>query len=301
MAQAQSTPTAAIRPSISASDRLGFTLFLALTLHAIVVLGVGFTQSERNNVEPLPSLDIIIANSKSLEAVENPDYLAQVDQAGGGNADEKARPSAPVSAPTPIDQKGLSDQDRIESRKQQLTLSKLYFLTQQEADNSIQKSRQSRAQEAEQKPASEIDQRANKIARLQAEIREMSVNYAKRPRILTLTASTRKAVEASYLASWVQKVEQTGNLNYPSEARLRKLDGRLRMSVRINAEGELLDMQITSSSGNSILDEAAKQILRMTQPFPAFSDELRERADQIVIIRTWDFKSNRFRTKSGVS
>ena len=301
MAQAQSTPTPAIRPSISASDRLGFTLFLALTLHAIVVLGVGFTQSERSNVEPLPSLDIIIANSKSLEAVENPDYLAQVDQAGGGNADEKARPSAPVSAPTPIDQKGLSDQDRIESRKQQLTLSKLYFLTQQEADNSIQKSRQSHAQEAEQKPASEADQRASKIARLQAEIREMSVNYAKRPRILTLTASTRKAVEASYLASWVQKIEQTGNLNYPSEARLKKLDGRLRMSVHINAEGELLDMQITSSSGNSILDEAAKQILRMSQPFPAFSDELRERADQIVIIRTWDFKSNRFRTKSGVS
>jgi len=301
MAQAQSTPTRAIRPRISASDRLGFTLFLALTLHAIVVLGVGFTQSERSNLEPLPSLDIIIANSKSLEAVENPDYLAQVDQAGGGNADEKARPSAPVSAPTPIDQKGLSDQDRIESRKQQLTLTKLYFLTQQDADNSIQKSRQSHAQEAEQKPASEVDQRATKIARLQAEIREMSVNYAKRPRILTLTASTRKAVEASYLASWVQKVEQTGNLNYPSEARLKKLDGRLRMSVRINAEGEILDMEITSSSGNSILDEAAKQILRMAQPFPAFSDELRERADQIVIIRTWDFKSNRFRTKSGVS
>jgi periplasmic protein TonB len=301
MAQAQSTSTAPIRPSISASDRLGFTLFLALTLHAIVVLGVGFTQSERRNVEPLPSLDIIIANSKSLEAAENPDYLAQVDQAGGGNADEKARPSAPVSAPTPIDQKGLSDQDRIESRKQQLTLSKLYFLTQQEADNSIQKSKQSNAQEAQQKPASEADQRASKIARLQAEIREMSVNYAKRPRILTLTASTRKAIEASYLASWVQKVEQTGNLNYPSEARLKKLDGRLRMSVHINAEGELLDMQITSSSGNSILDEAAKQILRMAQPFPEFSDELRERADQIVIIRTWDFKSNRFRTKSGVS
>ena len=301
MAQAQSTPTRAIRPRISASDRLGFTLFLALTLHAIVVLGVGFAQSERSNLEPLPSLDIIIANSKSLEAVENPDYLAQVDQAGGGNADEKARPSAPVSAPTPIDQKGLSDQDRIESRKQQLTLTKLYFLTQQDADNSIQKSRQSHAQEAEQKPASEVDQRATKIARLQAEIREMSVNYAKRPRILTLTASTRKAVEASYLASWVQKVEQTGNLNYPSEARLKKLDGRLRMSVRINAEGEILDMEITSSSGNSILDEAAKQILRMAQPFPAFSDELRERADQIVIIRTWDFKSNRFRTKSGVS
>jgi len=301
MAQAQSIHPAVGRPRISASDRLGFTLFLALTLHAIVVLGVGFTQSERNNAEPLPSLDIIIANSKSFDTVENPDYLAQVDQAGGGNADEKARPSAPVSAPTPIDQKGLSDQDRIELRKQQITLSKLYFLTQQEADSATQKTRQSHAQDSDSNPASAVEQRASKIARLQAEIREMSVNYAKRPKILTLTASTRKAVEASYLASWVQKIEQTGNLNYPDEARLKKLEGRLRMSVRINADGEMLDMQITSSSGTSILDEAARQILRMSQPFPAFSDELRERADQIVIIRTWDFKSNRFRTKSGVS
>ena len=301
MAQAQSIRPAAVRPRISASDRLGFTLFLALTLHAIVVLGVGFTQSERSNAEPLPSLDIIIANSKSFDTVENADYLAQVDQAGGGNADEKARPSAPVSAPTPIDQKGLSDQDRIELRKQQITLSKLYFLTQQEADSAIQKTRQSHAQDSDSNPASAVEQRASKIARLQAEIREMSVNYAKRPRILTLTASTRKAVEASYLASWVQKIEQTGNLNYPDEARLKKLEGRLRMSVRINADGEMLDMQITSSSGAPILDEAARQILRMSQPFPAFSDELRERADQIVIIRTWDFKSNRFRTKSGVS
>ena len=73
------------------------------------------------------------------------------------------------------------------------------------------------------------------------------------------------------------------------------------MTVRINAEGEMLDMQITSSSGVPVLDEAARQILRMAQPFAPFSDELRERADQIVIIRTWDFKSNRFRTKSGVS
>jgi protein TonB len=296
MAEADST-----RPKISASDRLGFTLFLALTLHAIVVLGVGFTQSNRSTAEPLPSLDIIIANSKSLDTVDNPDYLAQVDQAGGGNADEKARPSAPVSAPTPIDQHGLSDQDRIELRKQQLTLSKLYFLTQREADSAIQKNRQSRAQQADSQPASEAEQRASKIARLQAEIREMKINYAKRPRTLTLTASTRKAIEASYLAAWVKKIEHTGNLNYPSEARLRKLSGRLRMSVRLNANGEVLDMQITSSSGTPILDEAARQILRMAQPFAPFSDELRERADQIVIIRTWDFKSNRFQTQSGVS
>ena len=295
------TQVQVIRPRISASDRLGFTLFLALTLHAIVVLGVGFTQSDRPDAEPLPTLDIIIANSKSAIEVESPDFLAQVDQAGGGNADQKARPSAPVSAPMPIDQKGLSDQDRVELRKQQLSISNLYFLTQAESDSAIEKHQQSRAQDSNSQQQNEIEQRATKIARLQAEIREMSVNFAKRPKTITLTASTRKAIEASYLASWVQKIEHTGNLNYPREARLKNLDGRLRMTVRINAEGEMLDMQITSSSGIPVLDEAARQILRMAQPFEPFSDELRERADQIVIIRTWDFKSNRFRTKSGVS
>ena len=296
MAQSQ-----AIKPRITASDRLGFTLFLALSLHAIVVLGVGFTPGDHSNVEPLPSLDIILANSKTPVEVENPDFLAQDNQAGGGNADDKARPSAPVSAATPIDQRGLADRDQPELRKQQLAISNLYYLTQSESNTQLRQEKQQRAKDSNSKQASEADQRQTKIARLQAEIRQMTIDYAKRPKTITLTASTRKAVEASYLATWVQKIEHTGNLNYPSEARVNNLDGRLRMSVRLNAQGEVLDMQITSSSGTSVLDEAARRILRMAEPFAPFSEELKERADQIVIIRTWDFKSNRFRTQSGVS
>ena len=288
-------------PSISATDRLGFTLFLAISLHAIVVLGVGFKSSDAATQEPLPSLDVIVASVKTVEVAENPDFLAQVDQVGGGNAEDVARPSAPVSTPTPVDQKGLSDQDRPELRNQQLAINQIYYLTQQESDDQIASREQRKQQASDTGKASEAEQRATKIARLQAEIREMTIAYAKRPKTITLTASTRKAVEASYLASWVKKVEHTGNLNYPSEARQQRLDGRLRMSVWLNAAGEVLDMKITNSSGTSVLDEAAKRILRIAQPFAPFPEELRERADQIVIIRTWDFKSNRFRTKSGVS
>ncbi|MEM7564828.1 MAG: energy transducer TonB [Pseudomonadota bacterium] len=295
------TQSSTLRPRISASDRLGFTLFLALMLHAIVVLGVGFKASENGEHNALPSLDIILANSKSFESVENPDYLAQVDQAGGGNADEKARPSAPVSSPTPIDQKGLADQDLEELQKQQLALNSLYYLTQQESDSALNKQKQRRDKKSDTKARNEIEQRKSKISRLQAEIRQMTVDYAKRPKTITLTASTRKAIEASYLAGWVQKIEQTGNLNYPNEARINNLDGRLRMSVWLNATGEVINMKITSSSGTTVLDEAARRILRMAQPFAPFPEELRDRADQIVIIRTWDFKSNRFQTESGVS
>jgi protein TonB len=287
-------------PGINASDRLGFTLFLALTIHAIVVLGVGFSQSEKSTADALPGLEVIIANSRSLEAVENPDYLAQVDQAGGGKADEKARPSAPVSANTPINQHGLTDQDRQELNKSQLAVSQIYVLTQLDSDQTINKTRQNKQKESNPKQASETEQRQSKIARLQAEIRQMKVDYAKRPRSITLTAATKKAVEASYLAAWVKKIEHTGNLNYPSEARVKKIDGQLRLSVRINQHGVILDVKITKSSESSILDEAAKRILRLSEPFASFTEELKQRADQIIIIRTWNFNSNHLITNGEV-
>ena len=284
------------KTGITASDRLGFTLFLALTVHAIIVLGVGFTKSDKPNSDTLPGLEVIVANSRSLEEVENPDFLAQVDQAGGGKADEKARPSAPVSANTPINQHGLADQARQELKKSQLAISQIYVLTQKDANQTVEKTTQKKKKKSSAEQASDVEQRQSKIAKLQAEIRQMTIDYAKRPKSITLTAATKKAVEASYLASWVQKIEHTGNLNYPSEARVKKIDGQLRLSVRINQAGAILDVQITKSSGSSILDEAAKRILRLSEPFAAFSDELKQRADQIVIIRTWNFDSNRLST-----
>ena len=128
----------------------------------------------------------------------------------------------------------------------------------------------------------------------------MVIDYAKRPKSITLTASTKKAVEASYLASWVRKIEKTGNLNYPQEARIKKLDGRLRMNVRLNAAGEILSAKVTLSSGNNVLDQAAKRILHLAEPFAPFPEELKERTDQIVIIRTWEFKSNQLITNGEV-
>lgn len=287
-------------PRISASDRLGFTLFLALTIHAIVVLGVGFTNSKKPKSNALPSLEIILANSRSLDEVKNPDYLAQVDQTGGGNTDDKARPSAPVSANTPVDQQGLADQARSELHKNQLAINKLYFITQAEAQHAVETQNQIREKQSDSLQQSDTEQRKSLITKLQAEIRQMTINYASRPRSITLTASTKKAVEASYLANWVKKIERTGNLNYPQEARINKINGQLRLSVRINSEGKILDVKISRSSGSSVLDEAAKRILRMAEPFAPFSEELKKRADQLVIIRTWDFDSNRLSTRGKV-
>ena len=135
------------------------------------------------------------------------------------------------------------------------------------------------------------------IASLRAEIRKMTQAYSRRPREITLTANTREAVEAGYLAQWVNKIEHIGNLNYPAEAEVNKIDGSLRLNVRINSLGHVIDIQVTRPSGEAILDQAARRIVRLAEPFPPFPPKLKQKADQIVIVRTWEFNSNKLSTK----
>ncbi len=287
------------KPGIDANDRLGFTLFLAIAIHLIIILGIGFTKSDANQSEPMPSLDIILANSSSAEQPDNPDYLAQDNQLGGGNQDEKARPSAPVSAPTPINQQGLTERDQMRQTARRVQIENIYYINQREALEKIEHAKRNDRATTQEISIQEIEQKRQQIASLQAEIRKMTINYAKRPRSITLTASTRKAVEAGYLAQWVSKIEHIGNLNYPAEAEVKKISGSLRVNVRINALGQVIDTQITKSSGITLLDEAAKRIVKLAQPFAPFPEELKKNADQIVIVRTWEFNSNKLTTTGG--
>ncbi len=288
------------KPNIGANDRLGFTLFMAIALHLILILGVGFSHSNAKTPESLPSLDIILANSKSPIQPDDPDYLAQSNQKGGGNQEEKSRPGAPASAQTPINQQGLSNKSQQQRVANKIKLEKIYYINQRDSDKKIAKANKSDQRTSQNRSTDNIQQQQKTIASLQAEIRKLSNAYAKRPREIVLTATTREAVEAGYLAQWVKKIEHIGNLNYPPEAELNKITGSLRLNVRINASGHVIDVQISQPSGYTILDQAAKRIVQLAQPFSSFSPKLLEKADQIVIVRTWEFSSNKLSTKGRI-
>src|SRR5690554_2295218 len=81
------------RPGIEPRDRLGFTLFLAAVLHALVILGITFDVPDPR--ELARSLEITLATQPSTEAPDDADYLAKFDQLGSGTLDEKATPSTP--------------------------------------------------------------------------------------------------------------------------------------------------------------------------------------------------------------
>ncbi|MFH7479431.1 hypothetical protein RA274_28780, partial [Pseudomonas syringae pv. tagetis] len=57
-----------------------------------------------------------------------------------------------------------------------------------------------------------------------------SAQYAKRPNRKFVSASTREYAYANYLRAWVDRAERVGNLNYPDEARQRRLGGQVVIS-----------------------------------------------------------------------
>lgn len=278
--------------SIGHNDRVGFTLFIAALFHAIIILGVTFIQEDKSQREVLPTLDIILVQSQNSELIDNPDYLAQSNQEGGGESDEKAHPSAPVSAPTPVDRQGVAPIRQEEADQIKQPKPKNQIITTELADTQFEKIIE---QPDENNPLkntpSNITQRNLEIARLQAELNDSMQTYAKRPKLLTLSARTREAIEASYLEAWVRKVERIGNLNYPDAVRRQQISGSLRLNIRLNAKGEVLGTSISRSSGNPLLDQAAIHIVKLASPFAEFPAALRKKADQINIIRTWEFST----------
>ena len=61
------------------------------------------------------------------------------------------------------------------------------------------------------------------MASLSAQVDQRLQAYAKRPRRMWISASTRQHAYAAYMEAWRAKVERIGNLNYPDKARRERL------------------------------------------------------------------------------
>lgn len=96
-----------------------------------------------------------------------------------------------------------------------------------------------------------------------------------------------------YVESWRRKVERIGKLNYPREALVKGLVGRLRLRVAIAPDGTLKEVRILETSGHRVFDDAAERIVRLAAPYSPFPPRLRETTDLLEIERTWQFRKSR--------
>lgn len=92
---------------ITAVDRLIFTLLFSIIIHVAIILGVSFTVTSPPKNNSLVSLDITLAKQQTEIAPDEADYLAQVNNEGGGETDEKSPEPSPESA-LPIAQEAAS-------------------------------------------------------------------------------------------------------------------------------------------------------------------------------------------------
>ena len=281
-----------IQPAITDNDRFGMTFFLAAIFHGMVILGVTFSVSPPAESTTSPALDIILVQTKSPVDVEDPDYLAQVSQQGGGNAEKKARPRELFSAPTLSDKPGIASQTNIQQLQKQKQNEQLALLTQNSAEHTI--NTEKNPVKAENiTTTNKTNARKNRhTARLAAEISDTIEQQASIDRTRYLNSSTKEFAPAKYMREWINRVERVGNLNYPDQARRKKLSGTLILDVVINADGELVKTDLRQSSGHQILDDAAKRIVKLAAPFSAFPKKLRKQADVIHITRSWEFLNN---------
>ena len=90
-------------------------------------------------------------------------------------------------------------------------------------------------------------------------------------------------------------MERIGNLNYPDEARRKRLSGQLVLEVVLNANGTVGDIIVRRSSGQRVLDDAAIRIVKLAAPYSPLPRNILEDTDILHIQRTWRFlNSNRF-------
>ncbi len=269
-------------------------LLVAAAAHAIIILGVSFNVDLPNEVsQPAPTLDIILVHHHSEKPPEKADYLAQVSQEGGGNREDKVRPQSPVSSPKVLPQKGPTRKasGSATSKPAPQRTRRLTRRVERAATPVAKESRPS-IERKKRPTALQLMNYSVEIAQLSAAIDESFQAHAQRPRHKFISARTQAYAYASYMEAWRQKVERIGNLNYPEEAKRRKLSGALLLDVALNADGSIYRIELRRSSGNKVLDDAAIRIVRLASPFAPFPDDIHKETDILHITRTWQFRND---------
>ncbi|OOG54382.1 energy transducer TonB [Rhodanobacter sp. C03] len=271
----------------SAPDPIGATLLFSLLLHGVLLLGITF-----HFVKPspsLPTLDVTLVNVANQQAPDKADFLAQANNSGGGQSDRAARPSQMFSGALPKPDPGTAAQPVEAATPQPREATPTRMVTTTGATDLTVSSDTAQTQVDPEEPtptAAEL-KRQQAIAQLAAELRQQTEALAKRPKKKFISANTKEYVYASYMRGWSDRVQRIGNLNYPAEARERKLYGDLLLTVGLNRDGGIKNITIIKSSGQPLLDAAAERIVRLAAPFPPLPTDTH--VDELYITRTWQF------------
>ncbi len=293
-----------LQSRIQHNEILLTAFFITVLVHAAIIFGVSFHMPDPPKPRTSQTLDIVLVKTRAEKAPENPDFLAQAAQIGGGNVKDKTRPTSKNPGKTPSEGNFVKDKPSVAPPPEPVKPKKKSIL-------SVNKPAKKKAPKLVKKkkpiPKNKPDLVADYVADLQkqivdmeAELDEQQKMYAKRPKATYITASIRRTPDAMYLKAWTKKIERLGNLNYPDEARRQKLEGQLILTVALSPDGNIINVKISKSSGHKVLDDAARRIVELAAPFAKVPEDVLQGNNRLVIRRTWQFShgsGNRFSYK----
>jgi protein TonB len=263
---------------------LQIALGVSFAVHA-VLLTVRFVDPEGfNRVFQDTPLEVILVNTKTHEKADKARAIAQTSLAGGGDAAQgHATSPLPPSALTEMGDAAEDAQKKIEAMQEQQML----LLTQ--IRKMLAALPPPDPKQAANKPeALAREDKRRQLLKMLAEIERRINEENARPKKRYISPSTREEVYAIYYDGLRRKIEEKGTHNFPEVAG-KKLYGELTMIVTVNFDGKVLDTEVAESSGSLVLDRRAKTIARSAGPFGRFSDAMRRKADQIVVVSRFKF------------
>jgi len=273
----------------SQNDSITVSYLMALGLHAVILLGIGFALDFKPLTEPLDTLDVVLVNWRSEDPPKDADFLAQASQKGGGESEEVSRPSQENTGASPGPAEGEDPMDQQQQSSSVADAAREQIVVEAEDIAHAQQVTTIAQPEPPQPSAASLMQDSMRMAKLQPGIQRDRESQSKLPRRKWISANTREYEYAAYMQAWVAKVERVGNLNYPEEIRRLKLVGDLIMTVGINQDGSVENIEISNSSGKPQLDQAAVRIVRLAAPYSPLPEHINSNVDVLHITRTWRF------------
>jgi protein TonB len=281
---------------VTQGDRMSLTVFFAIAIHAILILGISFDLMDSNN-DVITTMEVTLVHQRSDEEPEKADYLAQANQLGGGSQKNKSRPSSPFSNPLPLPEEGFAPNSRqamspppIKQVKQQQEIMTVDHSDQQVNSDPFQEESPVTTKSL---TAAQLFERSQQIAKISAEINKLKDAYQQTPKHTYVHGANAKIYKfASYMDAWRARVEKYGNINYPEAAVRKKLTGSLLLDVAINPDGSIYSARIIRSSGYRELDQAALSIVDLAAPFPPLTKDILKDTDVLHIPRVWRFRSD---------
>jgi protein TonB len=256
-------------------------MVLSLALHAFALYGFHFISPKPVKLPEIEqAIDVVLVNSRSKSKPVKADALAQANLDGGGNTaeDRQAKSMLPnrshAKQPTPESAAKKVAQLEEQSKRMMTSMKSSYTIDQVKPDPG---------------KAEDLVQLSLEMARLEAQINRNNDFYQKLPRRKFIGARTQEYRFAQYVEDWRIKVERIGNMNYPQQARVQQVYGKLQLSVSIRADGSVENIEISKSSGHRILDAAAMRIVKLAQPFSPLPPNITRDTDILTITRTWSF------------